>query len=100
MCRKKSAASFRGRAVLGFHIDTLNINFLLSFLFFGKTQKTLVISLVCSPQTQKKVVSCCEYYNTQKEIYFHSTAIITRFIECVLTTLSLSAALFFFLSGE
>ena len=88
MCRKKSAASFRGRAVLGFHIDTLNINFLLSFLFFGKTQKTLVISLVCSPQTQKKVVSCCEYYNTQKEIYFHSTAV-TRFIECVLTTLSL-----------
>ena len=92
---------FEGRAVLGFHIDTLNILFfLLSFLFFGKTQKTLVISLVCSPQTQKKVVSCCEYYNKQKEIYFHSTAIITRFIECVLTTLSLSVALFFFLSGE
>ena len=60
---------------------------MLSFLFFGKTQKTLVISLVVLSSNKRKS-SLVEYYNKQKEIYFHSTAV-TRFIECVLTTLSL-----------
>ena len=62
---------------------------MLSFLFFGKNTDDTCRFSRRTLLKQKKVVSCCEYYNKQKEIYFHSTAIVTRFIECVLTTLSL-----------
>ena len=61
---------------------------MLSFLFFGKNTDDTCRFSRRTLLKQKKVVSCCEYYNKQKEIYFHSTAV-TRFIKCVLTTLSL-----------
>lgn len=68
---------------------------MLSFLFFGKTQKTLVISLACSPQTKESRLVVNNIINKKRFIF---TRVITRFIECVLTTLSLSLLLSFFFS--
>lgn len=92
---------FRGRAVLGFQIDTLNTIFLLSFLFFfGKTQKTLLSFLSCalSPQTKESRRLVVNTIINKKRFIF--TLLRYNAFYRVCSHHSLSTALFFFLSGE
>ena len=87
-----------GRDVLGFHIDTLNTIFFVSFLW-KNTEKTLVISLVCSLSSNKRKSSLVVNNRINKKRFIFTLLRYNAFYR-VCSHHSLSTALFFFLSGE
>ena len=87
-----------GRDVLGFHIDTLNTNFFVSFLW-KNTEKTLVISLVCSLSSNKRKSSLVVNNRINKKRFIFTLLRYNAFYRaCSHHSLSLSLLLSFFFS--
>ena len=98
--KKKCCFVSRGRAVLGFHIDTLNTRGCVRFFSLEKhRRKTLVISLACSLSSNKRKSSLVVNNRINKKRFIFTLLRYNAFYRaCSHHSLSLSLSLSLLLS--